>query len=254
MKSPRILLAMLATFPLALSLGGCAAALGGAEDGSDESDPAAEADGRATESLSVGVDCSHPRDAVGYSHGSSFTIRVVDADSHPIEEKTAGAYAEMQRAAENDGVALRIVSGFRTNAQQQALYDSYLAGTGNLAARPGYSNHQSGHALDLNTSASGVYTWLQNHAASFGFKRTVPSEIWHWEYWGPGVSGGCTHTAPPPAPPSTGGCFSHTLGRQMPLNACVQSSSDRNWYQCLASGSWDIRWSVAAKCSSEHPL
>jgi hypothetical protein len=53
-----------------------------------------------------------------------------------------------------------------------------------LAARPGYSNHQSDHALDLNTSDAGVLNWLNNHADEYGFARTVPSEAWHWEYWG----------------------------------------------------------------------
>ena len=53
---------------------------------------------------------------------------------------------------------------------------------GHLAAPPGYSNHQSGHALDLNTSARGVYSFLANHGKSYGFRRTVPSEPWHWEH------------------------------------------------------------------------
>lgn len=76
---------------------------------------------------------------------------------------------------------LRIVSGFRTQAEQEALYRLYRAGSGNLAARPGYSNHQDGKALDLNTRDPGVYAWLTRNGARFGFKRTVPSERWHWE-------------------------------------------------------------------------
>src|SRR5690606_15622592 len=60
----------------------------------------------------------------------------------------------------------------------------------NLAATPGYSNHQSGHALDLNTSTPGVLNWLNNHGAYYGFARTVPSEPWHWEWWGGGPGGG----------------------------------------------------------------
>ncbi len=60
----------------------------------------------------------------------------------------------------------------------------------NRAARPGTSNHQSGHALDLNTSAPGVLSWLNANGARFGFSRTVPSEAWHWEWWGGGPGGG----------------------------------------------------------------
>ena len=235
-----------------VAFGGCVAASGDGSDGSDESEPAAE-DGRTTESMTVGVDCSSPHSATGYKNGSSFTITVVEADGHPIEVHTAAAYAAMQHAAAKDGIALRVVSGFRTMAQQEYLYGCYVhcsCNGCNLAARPGYSNHQSGHALDLNTSSSGVYHWLENHASAYGFKRTVPSEIWHWEYWGSEFSS-CTHTAAPP--PSGTNCYSHTLGREVPMNTCVQSASDRLWYQCN-NGHWVDRWSDPAACVSVHPL
>ncbi|HEY7954622.1 MAG TPA: phage tail tip lysozyme [Polyangia bacterium] len=55
---------------------------------------------------------------------------------------------------------------------------------------------------------------------------------------------------------STGGgadCYSGTLGRQEPDNACVQSKYDRAWYQC-ANGSWVDRWTDPAACTSVHPL
>ncbi len=84
--------------------------------------------------------------------------------------------ARRRLRAAADGVRAR-------REQQRYLYHLYSIGTGNLAAPPGYSNHQSGHALDLNTSASGVYAWLTNHAAAYRFARTVPSEAWHWEHW-----------------------------------------------------------------------
>ena len=77
-----------------------------------------------------------------------------------------------------DAVAQRC----RRLATQRALFAAYRAGRGNLAAVPGHSNHQSGHALDLNTSAGGVYSWLANHGHAHGFRRTVPSEKWHWEH------------------------------------------------------------------------
>ena len=67
----------------------------------------------------------------------------------------------------------------------------------NLAAKPGYSNHQSGHALDLNTSDTGVLALAQRARRKFGFERTVPTETWHWEWWGGGPGGGpCANAAP----------------------------------------------------------
>lgn len=119
----------------------------------------------------------------GYVHGRSVSLRVVMVENIPVEERTAGQYQRMHEAAARDGVQLRLVSGFRTMEHQRYLYALYRAGRGNLAAVPGQSNHQSGHALDLNTRAPGVYPWLQRNAARYGFRRTVPTEPWHWECW-----------------------------------------------------------------------
>jgi len=49
------------------------------------------------------------------------------------------------------------------------------------------------------------------------------------------------------------GCFSNTLGKEMPDNACVQSKSDKLWYQC-ANGSWVDRFTDPEACNGVHPL
>jgi len=121
--------------------------------------------------------------ATGYRSGTAFTICITYIDGKAVEVNTARAYVKMRAAAKRRGVYLHIVSCFRTMAQQRYLYSLYKSGRGNLAAPPGYSNHQSGHALDLNTSAGGVYSFLANHGAAYRFHRTVPSEAWHWEHW-----------------------------------------------------------------------
>nr|WP_276603689.1 M15 family metallopeptidase [Nannocystis pusilla] len=141
------------------------------------------------------IDCDEHED-VGYVQGNSFTITVVTVDGKPVEVETANAYYAMQQAAAADGVGIKVVSGFRTMAEQQYLYNCYIncnCNNCNLAAKPGYSNHQSGHALDLNTAAAGVLSWLEAHGDEFGFEATVPSEDWHWEWWGggPPTSGPC---------------------------------------------------------------
>jgi len=121
--------------------------------------------------------------AQGYVHGRPLRITVTRLDNKPVEVHTAAAYRRMREAAQREGVALRIASGFRTMEHQQALYRAYRQGRGNLAAVPGHSNHQSGHALDLNTSSPGVLRWLTRNGRRFGFRRTVPTEPWHWEWW-----------------------------------------------------------------------
>ena len=140
----------------------------------------------------------------GYTAGSRATIKVVTVDARPVEDDTANAYIAMQEAAKRAGVNIRIVSGFRTNAEQSYFYNCHIncnCNDCNLAARPGYSNHQSGYALDLNIRGAGVLTWLNANGDRFGFRRTVPSEAWHWEWWGNASSfnGPCGISAPVPS-------------------------------------------------------
>jgi len=138
------------------------------------------------------INCTESTDT-GYTSGNPFQIKVVTVDGKKVEKDTANAYYVMAQAAAQAGVNIQVVSGFRTMAQQQYLYNCYIncnCNNCNLAAYPGYSNHQSGHALDLNTSSPGVLSWLNAHGASYGFSRTVPSEAWHWEWWGGGPGGG----------------------------------------------------------------
>lgn len=55
---------------------------------------------------------------------------------------------------------------------------------------------------------------------------------------------------------SSGGgkqCYSGTLRREMPDNACVQSKYDDAWYQC-DNGEWVDRWSDPTACNGVHPL
>jgi len=141
--------------------------------------------------LKAGLRCE-PRPADGYVGGARRRITVVEVDGRPVEINTAARYLEMQAEAQADGVSLYIVSGFRTMPEQEYLHGCYVncnCNNCNLAASPGYSNHQSGLALDLNTSDWGVYDWLSRNAVSYGFHRTVPSEDWHWEYLDGGTPG-----------------------------------------------------------------
>jgi MYXO-CTERM domain-containing protein len=141
------------------------------------------------------INCDEHTDT-GYVKGDPFKITVVTVDSKPVEVETANAFYQMIQAAAKNGVSIKVVSGFRTMAEQQYLYNCYVncnCNNCNLAAKPGYSNHQSGHALDLNTGGAGVLNWLNSHGGDYGFARTVPSEDWHWEWWGggPPTSGPC---------------------------------------------------------------
>lgn len=124
------------------------------------------------------------RTVTGYSHGVPKKITLVEVGGVELEKATAKAFRAMAKAARKVGVDINIRSGFRSHEKQKLLYREYVKGWGNLAARPGYSNHQNGKALDIYITDYKVYEWLKKNAAKFGFKRTVRREAWHWEYVG----------------------------------------------------------------------
>ena len=237
-------------------------AAGVAEPGNDYTEPTAETDGdvaslapplegsgftMTAEGTGTAVDAvGGCRPAAGYSHGNRANICVVSVDGKLVEYRTAQAFGAMRAAAASSGVRISIVSGFRTMDQQRYLYNLYLAGRGNLAARPGYSNHQSGLALDLNTSSAGVYNWMSRNASRYGFRRTVPSEPWHWER--PAGSQGSFSGGT-----SSGRCFSTTLGREVAEKTCVEARLDSAWYQC-DNGTWYAGRGSRGACASQHPL
>jgi len=94
-------------------------------------------------------------------------------------------WTRMRDAAKAEGVELRPNSqdsGFRTYEDQARLREKYGA---RRAAGPGWSNHQTGHAIDIRMNNQ-VETWLSENAGDYGWVRDT-WEDWHWEYWGPGA-------------------------------------------------------------------
>ncbi|QRN96159.1 M15 family metallopeptidase [Archangium violaceum] len=101
-----------------------------------------------------------------------------------LRRDAAKAFERMSAAARAEGVWLWVSSGYRTRKQQRFLYERYKQGLGPRAARPGQSNHQRGTAVDVSVGHEDTptYRWLAANACRHGFRRTVPSEPWHWEY------------------------------------------------------------------------
>lgn len=120
-----------------------------------------------------------------------------------VEKNVAAAFQKLRAAFKKKfGLDLLVSSGTRTRAEQQRLRDLYLAGKGNLAAPPGYSNHEESgprgpRALDVRDSGSdyGVTrkgttraNWLKANAAKHGFNPAgygfSQVEPWHIEFTG----------------------------------------------------------------------
>ncbi len=125
---------------------------------------------------------------LGYVNGQPRQITVSSiGGNHVMRSDAAAAFNNLKAAAAAAGINLHVNSAFRTQAEQAELYRLYLAGQGNLAAKPGYSNHQGGLSVDINMPGSysgATYRWLQANARRFGFVNDVGGEPWHWTFQG----------------------------------------------------------------------
>ncbi len=117
----------------------------------------------------------------------------------------------MEAFAAQTGVKdVNVVSGWRSYADQTAIYDNAVASKGQAhadayIALPGHSEHHTGLAVDLDTyntedgtsggfDGDGEYAWAVQHAWEYGFiQRYPPSksdvtgidyESWHFRYVG----------------------------------------------------------------------
>lgn len=88
-------------------------------------------------------------------------------------------------AAREDGVELRVTSGWRSADKQQRLYEEAVRKYGSPeAARawvlpPDESEHVRGAAVDVGPE-EGI-RWLQRHGVRFGLCQRYDNEPWHFE-------------------------------------------------------------------------
>lgn len=128
-------------------------------------------------------------------------------EGNQIREEVYEAFKEMADAAAEDGITLIVNSGYRTYEYQKELYEQYESANGtdyadSYAARPNYSEHQTGLALDIvtygmtmdNFDESDTYKWLIANCTDYGFILRYPEgkeeitgysyESWHYRYLG----------------------------------------------------------------------
>ena len=121
-----------------------------------------------------------------------------------LAPRAAAAWRQMRSAANEDGIELLPISGFRSTAHQTRIVRAKLA-TGKrihdilrFVAAPGCSEHHTGCALDIGSpdapdlderfAETPAFNWLKKNAARFGFHLSYPQgnlhdigyEPWHW--------------------------------------------------------------------------
>jgi D-alanyl-D-alanine carboxypeptidase len=137
-------------------------------------------------------------------------LRVVQRDEdgreHRLEPAAAAAWLRLRDAAAADGVRMHLVSAFRSFDYQVELIRRKLAlglaiaDICRASACPGYSEHHTGRAVDIDTpdgpglserfELTEAFGWLLRNAAAHGFALSYPRgnaagyiyEPWHWLY------------------------------------------------------------------------
>ena len=95
------------------------------------------------------------------------------------------ATQDAARAAAEQGIELRITSGWRTKGFQQRLFDDAVRNYGSVAAAaefvasPEVSKHVTGQAVDIAPVEADM--WLIANGSRFGLCQIYANEIWHFE-------------------------------------------------------------------------
>ena len=95
------------------------------------------------------------------------------------------AIQDAARAAADDGVDLRLTSGWRSRGFQQRLFDEAVTTYGSadvasqFVASPDDSMHVRGRAVDVGPVAADE--WMIRNGARFGLCQIYANEIWHFE-------------------------------------------------------------------------
>jgi D-alanyl-D-alanine carboxypeptidase len=135
-----------------------------------------------------------------------FIGRDINGREQWLVPPAARAYQRMIAAATRAGIAIQLVSGFRSAEYQLVILKRKLARGDQIddilraIAAPGYSEHHTGRAVDLTTPGcrpaepefeeSAAFAWLNRYAGDFGFRLSFPRENphgiayepWHWCY------------------------------------------------------------------------
>lgn len=153
-------------------------------------------------SLEVVVNKKHPNEPLDYVPANLVDI----GNGYLLRSEAAEAYKTMSTSAATAGHTLVPVSAYRSYDTQVVVYNRWVSQLGQAeadiqSARPGYSEHQTGLAIDINTAVPEDHfenhpagQWLAANSWQYGFVLRFPSgkqsitgyifEPWHYRYIG----------------------------------------------------------------------
>ena len=132
---------------------------------------------------------------------------LIDVNGILINKEAYEAYKEMKEALEKESLIIRIISAYRSYQYQSNLYNNYLkyearSLVDSYSARPGYSEHHTGLAIDVDNGIHNFdnfyltkeFIWMNNNSYKYGFILRYPKdkqnitgytyEPWHYRYVG----------------------------------------------------------------------
>lgn len=137
-----------------------------------------------------------------------YQVELVNIETIQISQVALADLQEMLTAARAEGHRCAMSYGYRSYTFQKSIWDrnvntNMLAGhdyntacaiTSQTVMTPGHSEHQTGLAIDFDTSTQGITQWLHEHAWEYGFILRYPTgkthltgivyEPWHYRYVG----------------------------------------------------------------------
>ena len=129
-----------------------------------------------------------------------------------ISRLAYNAFKNMSDAATKDGYGIIINSAYRSFQDQQDISDLYFRYYGQsyvdkYIAKPGYSEHQTGLAIDVGSKTTSVFAnskennWMLDNAYKYGFIQRYTKrdenltgfryEAWHYRYVGKEIAKYC---------------------------------------------------------------
>lgn len=147
-----------------------------------------------------------------YTEAPLSELEPVTADGQiKLRRAAAERFRAMVSAAQQEGVVLVPLSGFRSKQDQDYLFFEVKEQRAQrtteralVSAPPGYSEHHTGYAVDIGDGHrpdthlketfedTPAFQWLQKNAARFSFELSFPRnnpqgvsyEPWHWRFVG----------------------------------------------------------------------
>lgn len=132
---------------------------------------------------------------------------LIEVNNLKINKEAYDNFLLMKNDIEKEGLNIRIISAYRTYEYQENLYNNYLKYdkkelVDSYSARPGFSEHHTGLAIDIDNSKldfnkfylTKEFIWMQDNAYKYGFILRYPKdkenitgysyEPWHYRYVG----------------------------------------------------------------------